>query len=102
MPFVVDRDRPPLPAVPAVVDERDERRRHLLADPVLEDARVLLDVVGFEAVATRLVEQHPTGAALQHDRDAHNDLFAGDECLEIDVKDLTLDRVALDLANERL
>ena len=39
---------------------------------------------------------------VKHDRDADRDLLAGDELLEVDVQDLALERVALDLADQRL
>ena len=67
--FVVDRERAPLAPVRAVVDERDERRRDELADAVREHRRVLVDEIGLEPVAARLVEQHAARAALQHDRE---------------------------------
>ena len=63
--FVVDRVRAPLARVRAVVDQRDERRRDQLADAAAEHRRVLVDEVGLEPVAARLVEQHAAGAALR-------------------------------------
>ena len=65
--FVVDRVRAPLARVRAVVDQRDERRRDQVADATSEHRRVLVDQVGLEAVTARLVEQHATRAALEHD-----------------------------------
>ena len=66
--LVVDRVRAPLACVRAVVDQRDQRRRDELADVAAEHRRVLVDEIGFEPVTARLVEQHATRAALQHDR----------------------------------
>ncbi len=37
----------------------------------------------------------------EHERDVDGDLLAGDELLEVDVQDLLLERVALDLADQR-
>ena len=56
----------PLVPVGAVVDERDERAGHLLADPAAEHRCVTIDEIGLEAVAARLVEEHTAGAALEH------------------------------------
>ena len=64
MPLVVDRDRAPLAAVGAVVDDRHVRRRDLFAGTILEHARVFQDVIGFEAVPARLVEQHAAAPRL--------------------------------------
>ena len=66
--LVVEAERAPLPRHRAVVDERDERRGDLLADLAGVHARTLLDVVGLQPVAARLVEQHAAGAVLDHDR----------------------------------
>ena len=71
--LVVDAEGAPLVAHGAVVDERDERRGHQLADAALEDRRRLGDQVGLEAVAAGLVEQH-AAAALADD---HRHLAAG-------------------------
>ena len=71
--FVVDRVRAPFARVRAVIDQGDERRRDQLADPAAEHRCVLLHQVRFESVSARLVEEHPTRAALQH----HGQLPAG-------------------------
>ncbi len=70
MSLVVDRERPPLAPVRAVVDQRDQRRRDELAHVAREHRCVLVDVVGLEPVPARLVEQHAAGTAAQH----HGDL----------------------------
>ncbi len=67
MTLVVDRERSPLVRVSAVVDDGHERRGDRLAQLALEHRRVLEDVIGFEPVAARLVEQHAARALLQHD-----------------------------------
>ena len=66
--LVVDGERAPLARVRAVVDQRDERRRDLLADSIREHRPVLLHEVGLEPVPASLVEQHAARAALQHHR----------------------------------
>ena len=58
-------------------------------------------------LAERLVEHaalepHAFRNSAEDDRYVDRDLLAGDERLEIDVKNLALDRMALDLTNERL
>ena len=66
--LVVDRERAPLAGHRAVVDDGDERRGDELADLAGVHAGALGDVVGLEAVAARLVEQHAAGAVLDDDR----------------------------------
>src|SRR5581483_12164007 len=51
----------------AVVDERHQWTRDLSTDAAAEDAGVLADQVGLEAMAARLVEQHAAGALLEDD-----------------------------------
>ena len=60
--LVVDGDGAPLVGHRAVVDQRDQRRRHQLADAAREHRRALGHEVGLEAVAARLVEQHAAAA----------------------------------------
>ena len=50
----------------------------------------------------RAAEAHALGNADEHERDLDGDLLAGDELLEVDVQDLLLERVPLDLADQRL
>ena len=105
--LVVDRQRAPLAGHRAVVDDGDERRGDELAGLARVDAGALGDVVGLEAVAAGLVEQHATGAVLDHDRHRPRrrragaelgDRLAGGvarELLDVDgVEDLEADRVA--------
>src|SRR5215218_5342911 len=66
--LVVDRVCAPLARQRPIVDQRDERRRDLLAGAAAEHRRVLGHEVGFEAVAACLVEQDAAGALLQHHR----------------------------------
>ena len=71
--FVVDGEAAPLAAHRAVVDERHERRRHLLAEATGEHRCTLADEVGLEPVPTRLVEHHAATAGA----DDHGHLTRG-------------------------
>ena len=48
------------------------------------------------------LDAHAVRRADEHDRDAHRHRLAGDEFLEVDVENLLLERMALDLADQRL
>ena len=53
-------------------------------------------------VENSTLEPHTLRNTGEHDRNTDGDFLTGHERLEIDVKNLTLDRMPLDLANERL
>ena len=57
--LVVDGVAAPLLGHGPVVDERDQRRGHLLAEAALEHRGALVDQVLLQPVAAGLVEQHP-------------------------------------------
>ena len=67
-PLVVDAVRSPLAGQATVVEGLQVGRRDLLADHACIDRGPLLDVVGLQAVAGHLVEQHPAEAAAHHHR----------------------------------
>ncbi len=68
--LVVDALAAPRVLPAAVVVRRHEILRELVAEPARVHARVLLDGVGLEAVAHRLVEQHAAEAVAHHHRQA--------------------------------
>ena len=68
--LVVDALAAPGVLAAAVVVGGHERLGELLAEPAGVHARVLLDGVGLEAVADRLVEQHAAEAVAHHHRQA--------------------------------
>ena len=77
--LVVDGEVAPLAEDGAVVDQGDERARDQLADLAGVDRGVLDDVVGFEAVATGLVEEDAAAAAGQDDGDLARGRWSGVE-----------------------
>ena len=68
--LVVDGDGSPLRAHGAVVDQRDQRAGHQLADLPREHRDVLGDVIGLQTVTARLVEQDAAAPLLDDHRQA--------------------------------
>ena len=66
--LVVDPVAAPPVRVATVVVGGHERRRELLAEAAGVDAGALLDRVGLESVADRLVEEHTAETVADHDR----------------------------------
>ena len=66
--LVVDGEGSPLLGHGAVVDQRDPRVGHPLADAAGEHRRALGHQVGLETVAAGLVEQHPAAPGPDHHR----------------------------------
>jgi len=72
-------------------------------DVIGDVRRIDLDLeLAERLVENSTLEPHAFRDSAEDDRYVDDDLLAGDERLEIDVKDLALDRMALDLTNERL
>ena len=81
----------------------DRQRRDVDVDVVGNRRRIDAEV----HLVHRLLEDaarvaNAVGRAGEPERDADGDLLAGDELLEVDVDDAAVDRMALDLANQRL
>src|SRR3954468_7486195 len=100
-----------------VIDDLDAIRHLEIADVERVPDRDVRDI-GFDAPrdvdrvdANRELRHHlaqnaaghpdTLGRAREHDGHVHRHLLAGDELLEVDVQNLLLERVALDLADER-
>ena len=81
----------------------DRQRGDVDVDVIGNDRRIDANV----HLVHRLLEDaarvaNALGDADEAQRNADGDLLAGDELLEVDVEDVALERVALDLADERL
>jgi hypothetical protein len=79
----------------------DHKLRHVDFDVVRDIRRIHLDLeLAHRLIENSTIHSHSVGHASENDWNAYRNFFTGDKLLEVDVKNLALERVTLNLADQ--